>query len=155
MSMVLESFAFKSGDRIPAKYTCDGENVSPPFTWHGVPKEAQSLALICDDPDASRGVFSHWVLYNLPTGRQILNENIPRDAELPGSGSQGRNDFGEIGYGGPCPPPGSTHHYYFRFYALKRVLDLSAGATRQQVLDRMQEHILDSTEVLGLYTRSS
>jgi hypothetical protein len=152
--MRLESSAFGSGDRIPAKYTCDGENVSPPFNWQGVPQAAQSLAMICDDPDAPVGAFSHWVLYNLPKHRNFLEEGLPSEAQLERGGTQGRNDFGEIGYGGPCPPRGETHRYYFRFFALGGELDLASGATRQQVLDRIQNHTLDSTEHIGTYTRA-
>lgn len=152
--MRLESSAFETGGRIPAKYTCDGENVSPPFNWQGVPEAAQSLPMICDDPDALAGVFSHWVLYNLPTSRNFLEEGLPSKAQLDRGGTQGRNDFGEIGYGGPCPPRGETHRYFFRFYALDEELDLPSGATRQQVLDQIEEHTLGSTEYIGAYARS-
>jgi hypothetical protein len=153
--MRLESSAFEPGGRIPVKYTCDGENVSPPFKWQGVPEAAQSLVMICDDPDAPAGVFSHWVLYNLPTSRNFLEEGLPSEAQLDRGGTQGRNDFGEIGYGGPCPPRSETHRYFFRFYALDEELDLPSGATRQQALDQIEEHTLDSTEYIGAYARSS
>jgi Raf kinase inhibitor-like YbhB/YbcL family protein len=155
MSLELTSAAFDSGGRIPARYTCEGEDVSPPLAWRGVPREAQSLVLICDDPDSRNGPWSHWVLYDVPADKDGLEGDVPPDARLPWGGAQGRNDFGNSGYGGPCPsPPGATHHYYFRLYALDASLDLPPGATRQQILERIEGHILARTELMGLFARS-
>ena len=155
MSLELTSTAFKAGERIPSRYTCEGEDVSPPLAWRGVPAGAQSLVLICDDPDSSNGPWSHWVLYHIPADKKDLEEDVSPDARLPWGGAQGRNDFGNSGYGGHCPsPPGSTHHYYFRLYALDEDLGLPPGATRQQMLDRIKGHVLDETELMGIYSRS-
>jgi Raf kinase inhibitor-like YbhB/YbcL family protein len=152
--MELSSSAFKSGQTIPQRYTCEGADVSPPLNWHGTPSETQALVLICDDPDAPRRPFAHWVLYDLPATVTQLEEDVPRDARLAWGGVQGRNSSGKVGYVGPCPPRGPAHHYYFRLYALDEALGLSAGATREQVVDRMEGHILGRAELLGLVARS-
>lgn len=155
MSLTLTSAAFDSGETIPAEYTCDGANISPPLAWTDVPREAESLVLICDDPDSTNGPWSHWVIYDIPTERNGLKEDVPAEGRLPWGALQGRNDFGNVGYGGPCPsPPGATHHYYFRLYALDKELDIEAGATRIQVLNHMEGHILEQTELVGLFARS-
>mgnify|MGYP006302997365 CR=1 FL=1 len=154
MPFKLTSTAFDAGESIPLKHTCEGQDVSPPLAWEGAPSEAEELVLICDDPDAPNGTWSHWVLYHIPAGQSSLPEGVPAMAELPWGGVQGRNNFGNIGYGGPCPPRGSTHRYYFRLYALDQALDMPSGATRQQVLDRMEGHILGKTELMGRFTRS-
>lgn len=151
MSLQLRSSAFGTGENIPTKHTCDGENVSPPLEWSGTPAHTKSLALICDDPDAPRGIWSHWVLYNIPPEINRLAEGV-RVQELPGA-AEGRNDFGKPGYGGPCPPRGPAHRYYFRLYALDTLLALSPGATRQQVLDRIQNHVMAQAELMGRYMR--
>jgi Raf kinase inhibitor-like YbhB/YbcL family protein len=153
MALKLESSAFQQGETIPAKYTCDGPDVSPPLQWMDVPKEAQSLALLCDDPDSARNPWSHWVLYDLPAGTRELPAGYPPGPEPEPGGKQGRNDFGHAAYGGPCPGGGATHHYYFRLYALDEILDLPPGATRSQLLGRMQGHILAESELMGVYTR--
>jgi Raf kinase inhibitor-like YbhB/YbcL family protein len=150
MALVLKSVAFNSGDRLPSKYTCDGEGVSPPLEWSGVPDGTASLALILDDPDAPRGVFCHWLLYNMPPDLNGLSERARPDRGY----SQGRNDYGNTGFGPPCPPTGSTHRYYFRLYALDQTLDMQQGATRVQVIDRMQDHILERTEMITEFGRS-
>lgn len=152
--MELTSNAFEHNGTIPTKYTCDGDDVSPPLSWAAVPQDAESLALICDDPDAPAGTWSHWVLYNISPDRDGLEENVPRDERLSQIGMQGRNDFGNSGYGGPCPPRGSTHHYYFRLYALDTTLETMEGATRKQILNRIQDHVLAQTELIGLYART-
>lgn len=155
MDLELTSTAFDSGERIPTRYTCEGADVSPPLAWRGAPPETESLVLICDDPDSTNGPWSHWVLYDIPVDKDGLEEGVATDAQLPWGGVQGRNDFGNPGYGGPCPsPPGSTHHYRFRLYALDEALNMPPGAARQQVLERIQGHILDQTELMGLYARS-
>lgn len=150
--MIIESPAFKNGDLIPSKYTCEGADISPEMHWSGAPKETKSFTLICDDPDAPMGVFTHWVIFNIPASEKGLKEGVETKATLPNGSIQGRTDFGRIGYGGPCPPSG-THRYRFRVYALDTNLNLPAGSTKQQVLKAMQDHILAEAEIVGLYSR--
>ena len=152
--MDLITNAFDAGETIPNKFTCQGENVSPPLVWKSVPTEAKSLALICDDPDSPGGIWSHWVLYDIPPEREELPEDVPTEGRLSWGGAQGRNDFGDIGYGGPCPPKGTTHRYYWRLYALDAPCELSPGATREQLLDWIESHTLDESELMGRFTRS-
>jgi Raf kinase inhibitor-like YbhB/YbcL family protein len=151
-SMELKSPAFGEGDMIPKKYTCDGQDISPPVEWTSVIKGAQTLALICDDPDAPGGTWVHWVIFNLPNDTKNLAENIPHLKELPNGAKQGTNDFGKIGYGGPCPP-GGTHRYYFKIYSLDTDLDLEAGATKAQLLQAIEGHILEEGQLMGKYKR--
>src|SRR5258708_311107 len=125
MGFTLTSTAFKEGQSIPRQHTCDGVNVSPALEWSGAPPSAKTFAIICDDPDAPSGTWVHWVLYNLPTDRIGLVENVPATEKVPGDGLQGTNDFKKIGYGGPCPPSG-THHYFFQLYALAGDLSFPA-----------------------------
>jgi len=151
--MNLTSTSFHDGSRIPVKYTCSGANLSPQLAWSAPPAATVSLAMIVTDPDAPRGTWVHWVLYNLPAGTRALPERLPALGQLPDDALQGRNDFGEIGYGGPCPPPGSPHHYIFTLYALDAKLNLPVGATRAQVEAAMQGHILASGRLVGTYQR--
>jgi len=153
MVLSLSSTAFKGGEIIPVKYTCEGQDVSPPLMWSELPQGTQSLALIVDDPDAPVGVFTHWVLFNIPPDSGKLPEAVPTQAQLPSGALQGKNDFGRVGYGGPCPPPGRPHRYCFTLYALDRVLDLKAGVSKKQVLDAMQGHILAQGQLIGTYQR--
>ena len=148
----LTSSAFKEGEPIPRAYTCDGPNVSPALEWNGVPKNAKTLAIICDDPDAPAGTWVHWVLYNLPAENIGLVENVPMTESLKAGGSQGKNDFEKIGYGGPCPPSG-THRYFFKLYALDAVLDLKPGATKAELLKAMEGHIVGQAQLMGTYSR--
>jgi Raf kinase inhibitor-like YbhB/YbcL family protein len=148
----LTSTAFKEGQPIPRTYTCDGVNVSPPLEWSGVPKTAKTLAVICDDPDASPDTWVHWVLYNLPAENIGMVESLPATEKLLAGGFQGTNDFKKIGYGGPCPPSG-THHYYFKIYALDGELSLNAGATKTELLKAMEGHILLQGQLIGTYKR--
>ncbi|HEY9856247.1 MAG TPA: YbhB/YbcL family Raf kinase inhibitor-like protein [Stenomitos sp.] len=150
--MRFESRAFETGRSIPEQYACDGQNVSPELHWQDVPEGTESLAIICDDPDAPRKVWVHWVLYDLPAKTTHLAEQVPPAERLPTGGTQGRNDFGTIGYGGPCPPSG-THRYVFQLYALDRKLGLQPGATKQQVLKAMQGHVIAEAQLTGTYTR--
>jgi len=150
--MKLTSTAFKEGEAIPRGYTCDGANVSPPLEWTGVPKTAKTIAIIADDPDAPAGTWVHWVLYNLPADGLGLIENTPQTETLKGGGAQGKNDFGKIGYGGPCPPSG-THRYFFKFYALDSELTLKPGATRAEVEQAMEGHIIGRAQLMGTYSR--
>ncbi len=148
----LTSPAFAPGEPIPSKYTCDGEDISPPLRWSDPPQDTQSFALIADDVDAPRGIWVHWVLYNLPIEKRALPEAVPPDADLPDGSRHGQNSWRRLGYGGPCPPSG-THRYFFKLYALDTVLDLAAGASKEQLLQAMEGHILAQTELMGLYTR--
>ncbi len=151
--IVLSSAAFQAEQSIPAKHTCDGENMSPPLAWGEPPSGTESFALMMDDPDAPGGTFTHWILFNLPADSRELEEGVPAESELENGALQGKNDFGAIGYGGPCPPSGSAHHYCFTLYALDKRLDLAAGASRQQVLDAIEGHILASGLLTGTYER--
>ena len=149
----LKSPAFKEGGTIPERYTCKGDNISPPLEWTGVPDGAKSFALIMDDPDAPMGTWVHWVIYNIPGSASMLKENIPRDSELTSGARQGANSFRWIGYGGPCPPKGPAHRYVFKLCALDEELDLPAGATKGVLLMRMDGHVLDETRLTGLFQR--
>ena len=152
MAIKITSSAFGEGGMIPKPYTCDGKDISPPLQWSGVPDSAKSLALICDDPDAPMGTWVHWVLYNLPGDLKELPEAIPSDKTLKNGATHGRNDFHKFGYGGPCPP-GGTHRYYFKLYALDTVLDLEPGATKAALLKAMEGHILAQGQLMGKYKR--
>lgn len=149
--MKLESSAFSANGLIPSEYTCDGKNISPPLAWTEVPTATKSLALIVDDPDAPRGTFVHWVVYNLPATLTGLPAHVTQQTNL-SSGLQGKNDFSSLGYGGPCPPSG-THRYFFKLYALDQTLALPAGASKPQVLAAAEGHILASAELMGRYQR--
>lgn len=150
--MELTTMAFQEGAMIPAKYTCDGQDISPPLAWQDVPPGTKSLALISDDPDASRGAWVHWVAFNIPPQGGSLEENIKRDKEFPNGMRQGSNDWPRIGYGGPCPPSG-THRYCFKLYALDTTLTLKPGASKAQLLQAMQGHILAEAQLMGKYQR--
>lgn len=152
MAMAIASQAFRNGERIPARYTCDGEDISPPLSWSGAPKETKTYALIMDDPDAPGGVFTHWVIFNMPASETSLLEDVPKSRTLASGAVQGRNDFGRNGYGGPCPPSG-THRYRFHLYALDTQLDLSPTATKHDVLRAIKGHVLAEGELTGLYSR--
>jgi len=150
--MNLTSSAFQNSGMIPGKYTCDGVNVSPPLVWDAVPEGTKSLALICDDPDAPMGTWVHWVYYDIPPGTGGLPENVGPQEHTANSAKQGINDFRKIGYGGPCPPSG-THRYYFKIYALDAVLNLDPGATKEQLVKKMDNHILGQAQLVGKYKR--
>ena len=152
MEIKITSSAFEEGGLIPAKYTCDGADVSPPLQWDAVPEGTKSIALICDDPDAPMGTWVHWVLFNLPSDAKELAENIPAEETLPNGAKQGVNDFGRIGYGGPCPP-GGTHRYFFKIYALDTEVGLEAGADKRRLLKTMEGHILEQGQLIGKYKR--
>ncbi len=154
MSFEITSSAFDKGEVIPAKYTCDGSDRSPGLTWHGVPREAKSLVLVSDDPDAPAGSWVHWVVYNIPAGASGLAEGVPPEEIVEHGAAQGRNDFGRLGYGGPCPPPGKPHRYFFRLFALDANLKLPPGLQRSEVMERVKDHILTETQVMGYYSRS-
>ena len=152
MEITITSTAFEEGGMIPQPYTCDGKDVSPPLKWSGVPDSAKSLALICDDPDAPMGTWVHWVLYNLPANLKELPEAMPADKTLKNGAKHGKNDFHKFGYGGPCPP-GGTHRYFFKLYALDTMLDLEPGATKAELLQAMEGHIVAQGQLMGKYKR--
>jgi Raf kinase inhibitor-like YbhB/YbcL family protein len=153
MTMQLSSTAFAGGAPIPPKHTCDGKNVSPPLRWIDVPPEAKSLVLIADDPDAPAGTWVHWVLFGLAPATAELPEDQPKTQYLPGGARQGLNDFRTLGYGGPCPPPGKPHRYFFKLYALDTQLELKPGASKKEVEHAMAGHILAETQLMGTYKR--
>lgn len=152
MEMEILSPAFQYGGMIPAKYTADGTDQSPPLYLSDIPAGAVSLALICDDPDAPGGIWVHWVLYNLPPDTKELKEGIPTDARLGNGACQGVNDFGSVGYGGPAPPSG-THRYYFTLYALDCELEFSTGCRKHDLTKAIRGHILAEAQLMGQYRR--
>lgn len=152
MEIQLTSSAFDQGKPIPEEYTCDGRNISPPLQWSNVPEGAQSLAMIVHDPDAPRGTFIHWIIYNIPPNITEFTENVDKERVLPSGARQGLNDADKIGYTGPCPPSG-THRYFFRIYALDSTLDLEPGANMKQIEDAMRGKIIATGELMGTYKR--
>jgi Raf kinase inhibitor-like YbhB/YbcL family protein len=149
----LTSSAFTNSGTIPRQHTCDGGDRSPALSWNDSPQGTRSFALIMDDPDAPMGTFVHWVVYNLPASARQLPEGVPSDEALSGGGLQGVNDFPRTGYGGPCPPPGRPHRYFFKLYALETTLSLKAGAPKKDVEELMKGHILAEGTLMGRYGR--
>lgn len=153
MSLRLDSSAFRAGEPIPARNSCDDRDLSPPLHWSGAPAGVRSFALICDDPDAPSGTWVHWVIYDMPPERQELAEGVPALAELPDGARQGINDFKRTGYGGPCPPRGKPHRYSFRLYALDTKLGLAVRARKQDLEAAMRGHALAEAELVGTFRR--
>jgi Raf kinase inhibitor-like YbhB/YbcL family protein len=153
MAFAISNTGFPRDGDIPRKFTCDGADVSPELSWSSPPEPTQSFALIADDPDAPSGTWTHWVLFNIPAAAKGLSEGVSRVDELPGGERQGRNDFHKIGYNGPCPPPGKAHRYFFKLFALDKTLDAKPGASRQEVEQAMQGHVLANAEWMGKYRR--
>lgn len=153
MSFRLESSAFRAGGPIPARNSCDDQDLSPPLLWSAPPTGTRSLALICDDPDAPAGTWVHWVLHDIPAERRELAEGVPALAELPDGARQGLNDFKKTGYGGPCPPRGKAHRYSFRLYALDAPLGLGPGTRKPDLEKAMRGHVLAESELVGTYRR--
>lgn len=153
MAFELTSSAFQPDEMIPRKYTCDGADISVPLRWSDPPVGTKSFALIADDPDAPRGTWVHWVLYDLPPGTRELPEGVPTQEVLPSGARQGVNDFKKVGYGGPCPPRGPAHRYFFKLYALDRPTSLPPRATKQQLLDAVKGHVLAEAQLVGRYRR--
>ncbi len=145
--MKLSSPEFNEGEFIPKKYSCEGADISPPLNISGAPEDAKSLALIVDDPDAPSGTWVHWVVWNIMPSWQIGEGSVPE------GGMQGKNDFGKMNYGGPCPPSGPAHRYYFKLYALDTELELSPGATKEELLSAMEGHILAQAQIMGKYKK--
>lgn len=151
--MELFTSAFRDGDLIPPKYTCDGENVSPPLEWSGVPESAKSLVLIVEDPDAPRGTFLHWLIWGIDPAEKGLPEGAGAGSKTPGGARQGRNGFGKPGYGGPCPPSG-THRYIFRLLAVSTAPNLASSATQEDVERAIAGHLGATAQLMGRYGRS-
>ena len=149
--MEITSSAFKDGQPIPARFTCDDKNISPPLAWSAVPPNTASLALIVEDPDAPTGVWNHWVLFNLPADTGALPEDAAKS--FPPNAREGVNDFKRIGYGGPCPPTGKAHRYFFKIFALDTSLNVPAGASRQDVEAAMTKHVLAQGQLMGTYQK--
>ncbi len=152
-SMQLSSTAFLAGEPIPGTHTCYGNNASPPLQWSGAAAGTKSLALIVDDPDAPMGTWVHWVLFNLPANTTDLAEAVPKGQYLPNGARQGFNDFRHLGYGGPVPPPGKPHRYFFKLYALSATLDLKPGAAKKELERAMEKLVLAQGQLMGTYKK--
>ncbi|MFH1052352.1 MAG: YbhB/YbcL family Raf kinase inhibitor-like protein [bacterium] len=152
MDIKVTSTAFKDGEMIPSKYTCDGENISPQIAWTNYPKRTETFVLIADDPDAPMGTWVHWVVYNIPTDDLEFKENFPKDEKFENGTMQGTTDFRRVGYGGPCPPSG-THRYFFKIYALDVKLNVKPGLTKKEILKEMEGHIIAEGQLMGKYKR--
>lgn len=154
-NMRISSPAFDEGEEIPAKYTCDGDDVSPSLRISDVPSDAEGLALVMDDPDAPGGVFDHWIIWNIPPDTESIPEGVPPEEQVGSLGGalQGVNGFGEIGYRGPCPPGGPAHEYRLKLYALDAEVDLSPGVRKGDLEREMEGHIIDRDQLVGIYSR--
>lgn len=150
---ILTSSAFQAGAEIPRKYTCDGDDVSPPVRWENPPAGTKAFAMIADDPDAPGGTWVHWVIYDLAAETKELTGGVPKTEVIAGGAKQGINDFRKVGYGGPCPPPGRAHRYFFKLYALDAATNLKPRATKQQLLDGLKPHLLGEADLVGRYRR--
>lgn len=153
MSFTLTSSAFASGAAIPRRYTCDADDVSPDLAWSGAPAATQSFALIADDPDAPMGTWTHWLIWNIPAKATLLPGDTPKIESLDNGARQGKNDFKRIGYGGPCPPPGKPHRYFFKLYALSARLELKPGASKADLEAAIKPHVLAEAQYMGTYGR--
>ncbi len=153
MTFSITSPAFAPGSAIPRSFTADGLDVSPALAWADPPAGTVTFALICDDPDAPAGTWVHWLIWNLPAAARGLPQGVPTTKTLADGSAQGKNDFGRFGYGGPSPPRGKPHRYYFRLYALKEKLALAAGATRRELDRAMEGKVLASADLMGTYGR--
>lgn len=149
----LSSNSFAPGETIPRPFTCDGQDRSPELNWNEPPAGTKSFALIADDPDAPVGTWVHWVLFNLPPKMRNLPEDLPKKDSLEGGATQGQNDFHRTGYGGPCPPPGKPHRYFFKLYALDSIVSLDSRATKSDLERVMKGHVLAQGELMGRYGR--
>ena len=150
---MVQALPFRSGEKIPRKYTCQGVDLSPALSWEGVPEMTKGFVLIVDDPDAPSGVWVHWLLYNIPSSARGLPEGFSKEPLGKDGTAQGENGFGSLGYRGPCPPPGSPHRYRFHLYALKEDLKLQSGLKKEELLEKIRGHILGESETVGIYQR--
>jgi hypothetical protein len=153
MAFALKSAAFAEQGTIAKNFTCDGVDRSPALSWSGAPSGTHAFALIADDPDAPAGTWTHWILWNLPAQATALPEGVAKTEVLEDGARQGKNDFGRIGYGGPCPPAGKQHRYYFKLFALDAKLDLKPGANRKELEAAMKPHVLAEAQYMGTYKR--
>ncbi|HZU38582.1 MAG TPA: YbhB/YbcL family Raf kinase inhibitor-like protein [Gemmataceae bacterium] len=151
MSFELTSTAFEEGRPIPERYSGEGENLSPPLKWTDPPKGTQALALMCEDPDAPRGTFTHWIVFNMPAVSRELSEGTPTEGVLPNGTVQGQNDARKVGYMGPKPPPGKAHRYFFKLFALDRPLHLKCHVGRGEFLEAIERHVLAEAQLMGTY----
>ena len=153
MKIQVTTTAFAEGQPIPSRHAYDKQDISPALQWSGVPPAAKSLALVCDDPDAPMGTWVHWVLYDLPPATVGLAEGVTKSPELANGAKQGMNDYKRIGYGGPCPPPGRAHRYFFKLYALDTMSELKPGLTKKNLLKAMDGHVIAEAQMMGTYQR--
>jgi len=153
LAFSIGSPAFKNGETVPTRHTADGDDISPRIVWSDPPQGTISFALICDDPDAPMGTWTHWLIYDIPGNEAGLPEDVPREKNLPGGTRQGLNSWRKIGYGGPDPPPGKLHRYFFRIYALNGTLGIPAGANKANLLGIMGNRVLGQAEFYGTYGR--
>jgi hypothetical protein len=152
-ALEIKSSDFENGGNIPVQYTCAGGDISPALSWSGVPAGAKSFVLICDDPDAPFRAWVHWVIFNIPAQSSGFAQGVPKKARLDDGTIQGLNDFGRVGYGGPCPPPGKPHRYFFKFYCLDSILSLDESATRADCLAAMKGRVISEAEIFASYER--
>ncbi len=153
MGINLISDVFDDEDIIPSKHACDDKNISPPLRWDLLPEHTLSFAILCEDPDAPMGTWTHWIIFNIPPNVMELSAGIKNEEKLPNGIEQGINDFGYAGYGGPCPPEGGEHRYFFRIYALDTTLNIGPGAKRDEFLRALNENVLDEGQLMGIYGR--
>jgi Raf kinase inhibitor-like YbhB/YbcL family protein len=151
--LTLTSPVIAPGATIPAEFACTGANRSPELAWSGAPKSTVTFALTVDDPDAPGGTFFHWVAYNIPVSRTSLPVGVPQSGEIPDGGKQGMNSFGHLGYNGPCPPPGKTHHYRFHLYALDSEVNVGDQADAPAIQSAIKGHVAGDTELVGTFQR--
>jgi len=151
--IILTSTAFENKGGLPEKYTCDGENISPPLRWDNLPEKTKSISIIMEDLDSPKIKFTHWVIFNISPLTSELLENLPEGETLENEAIFGSNDFRQVGYDGPCPPSGSPHKYAFKIFALKKELNLQEGATKKQLLREMRRKILAKEQLIGIYER--
>jgi Raf kinase inhibitor-like YbhB/YbcL family protein len=152
---MLITSVFDAGQSIPVKYTCHGEDLSPPLKFFHLPNGVKSLALVVDDPDAPNGTFDHWIVWNIPANLTQISEGAPEFKTIEPHPSQGVNSYKQNGYRGPCPPPGKPHHYHFKLYALDTTLNIEEGSTKQALEQVMKGHIIDQTELVGVFQSKS
>jgi Raf kinase inhibitor-like YbhB/YbcL family protein len=149
----ITSEAFVQGTRIPDEYTCKGANISPPLSFGAFPAGTQSVVVLCDDPDAPSGLFTHWILYNIPKNTDMIRKGVPKKPVLPDGSRHGTNSYGRMEYSGPCPPPGKSHHYHFEVYALDALLALRAMVSRKEIGHAMENRVLGKGSLMGIFSR--
>lgn len=152
--LTIESKSFAHKGDIPVLHTCDGADRSPALAWQGVPEETKAFAIVVDDPDAPNGSFNHWLAWNLPAAARAIDTGVPPIGDLGDGTKQGKNGFGKTGYAGPCPSPGSTHEYHFRFFALSKPIDVEEDAERDAVIDALEKNAIEEAELIGTYRRA-